>query len=76
MSTTLAIMTVGAVLLAGQQESDIWAIRDIPEPEGVALEVGGILALGGGRVMACTRRGQVWIISSNSFRQLYCSARP
>ena len=63
MSTTLAIMTVGAVLLAGQQESDIWAIRDIPEPEGVALEVGGILALGGGRVMTCTRRGQVWIIS-------------
>ncbi|MCH2161292.1 MAG: hypothetical protein MK085_05410 [Phycisphaerales bacterium] len=64
MNTTLALLLIGAALSGIDQEVDYWTIRDIPEPEGVAHEVGGILALGGGRVMTCTRRGQVWVISN------------
>ena len=55
---TLALVTGIAV----EQEKDFWTIHDVPEPEGIALEVGGILALGNGKVMVCTRRGQVWVI--------------
>jgi glucose/arabinose dehydrogenase len=45
-----------------EKEGDIWTIHDVPEPMGVALEVGGILALGGGDVLVCTRRGKIWRI--------------
>lgn len=57
-----AMLTVAAV--AAGDESDYWRFIDVPEPEGVAHEVGGILPLGGGRVMTSTRRGDVWIIEN------------
>ncbi|MEC8320881.1 MAG: hypothetical protein VX012_05695 [Planctomycetota bacterium] len=63
----MAILFV-ALGLAGHavsaDEEDHWTIRTLPEPEGVVLEVGGLLPLGGGEVMACTRRGEVWVIEN------------
>lgn len=53
-----------AALASSADESDYWTIRTLPEPEGLVLEVGGLLALGGGEVMACTRRGEVWVIQN------------
>ena len=50
--------------VALDQERDFWTIHDVPEPDTIALEVGGILPLGGGKVMVCTRRGQVWVIDN------------
>jgi hypothetical protein len=60
-NTLLATLTL-VTGIAVEQEKDFWTIHDVPEPEGIALEVGGILALGNGKVMVCTRRGQVWVI--------------
>ena len=61
MNICIAI-AIGCLSLSLDQERDFWSIHDVEEPEGIALEVGGILPLGGGKVMACTRRGQVWVI--------------
>ncbi|HEX9795055.1 MAG TPA: hypothetical protein VGC54_13820 [Planctomycetota bacterium] len=43
-------------------ESRYYRIVDVPTPKAVALEVGGLLALGDGSVLASTRRGEVWRI--------------
>lgn len=43
-------------------ESDYYSIVDIPIPEGVSLEVGGMDMLPDGRLAVCTRRGEVWLI--------------
>ena len=43
-------------------ESDYYSIADIPIPEGVSLEVGGMDMLPDGRLAVCTRRGEVWLI--------------
>ena len=45
-------------------ESTYWRLVDVPEPEGVAHEVGAVLPLGGGRIMTATRRGDVWIVEN------------
>ena len=55
----IALTLLGSTL---DQERDFWAIHNVQEPEGVALEVGGIIALGGEEVLACTRRGKIWRI--------------
>jgi glucose/arabinose dehydrogenase len=41
---------------------DDYAIETIALPEHVVLEVGGIELLADGRILACTRRGEVWIV--------------
>jgi len=43
-------------------ESAHYRILTIPVPDGIVLEVGGILCLEPGSVMVCTRRGEVWRI--------------
>lgn len=43
-------------------ESDYYSIIDIPIPEGIILEVGGMDILPDGNMAVCTRRGEVWII--------------
>lgn len=48
------------------KEEDYYKIITVPAPEGVLLEVGGITTLPDGRIMLCTRRGDVWLIENAS----------
>ncbi|MDR9366338.1 MAG: plastocyanin/azurin family copper-binding protein [Balneolaceae bacterium] len=43
-------------------ESDYYSIVDIPIPDDIILEVGGMDLLPDGSLAVCTRRGEVWII--------------
>lgn len=43
-------------------ESDYYQIVDVPIPEDITLEVGGMDLLPDGRLAVCTRRGEVWFI--------------
>ncbi len=45
-------------------EDDFYKLISLPIPEGVLLEVGGLATLPDGSIAACTRRGEVWIISN------------
>ena len=47
-SLAVSVMLSSSALAA--DENDYWTIRTLPEPEGVHLEVGGILPLGGGEI--------------------------
>ncbi|MEM8891032.1 MAG: auracyanin family protein, partial [Bacteroidota bacterium] len=44
------------------QENPHYQIEDLPIPEGIILEVGGLAFMPDGALAACTRRGEVWII--------------
>ncbi len=56
-----SLLTV-AVLSAPPTESDYWRIDTVQAPESIVLEAGGLLPHDDHRIMACTRRGEVWII--------------
>ena len=43
-------------------EADFYRLVDLPAPEEVVLEVGGLIAPGEGVIYAATRRGEVWKI--------------
>lgn len=45
-------------------EEDYYRIVTLPIPEEIKLEVGGLAPLPDGRLAACTRRGEVWLISN------------
>ena len=60
--SAIAAMTCGIATAA--DEGTYWRLVDVPEPEGVAHEVGAVLPLGGGRIMTATRRGDVWIVEN------------
>ncbi len=45
-------------------ESDYYEIVDIPVPDDIILEVGGMDLLPDGSLAVCTRRGEVWIIEN------------
>lgn len=45
-------------------EEDYYRIITLPIPEEIKLEVGGLAPLPDGRLAACTRRGEVWLISN------------
>ncbi|MEA1786184.1 c-type cytochrome [Arenibacter sp. GZD96] len=47
-----------------QTEDDYYRIINIPVPEGMLLEVGGVTTLPDGRMAICTRRGDVWFIEN------------
>lgn len=44
--------------------SDYYEIVDIPIPDDIMLEVGGMDVLPDGNLAVCTRRGEVWIINN------------
>lgn len=46
------------------RESDYYKIVTLPVPEGILLEVGGMATLEDGRVVLCTRRGDVWMVEN------------
>jgi len=45
-------------------EADHYRIVTIPIPKDVVLEVGGLAMRPDGKLLACTRRGEVWLISN------------
>ena len=47
-------------------ESDYYSIIDIPIPDDIQLEVGGMDVLPDGRLAVCTRRGEIWVIDNPS----------
>jgi hypothetical protein len=55
----LALLTQDA---ADSREARYYRIDTARVPAGIELEVGGLLARSDGRVMACTRRGEVFLI--------------
>ena len=64
---TLALSLIHAFTLYAQRpavEEDYYRIVTLPIPETVKLEVGGLAPLPDGRLAACTRRGEVWLISN------------
>src|SRR5215213_4052095 len=48
---------------APEKEDDFYKLITLPIPEGVILEVGGMVTLPDGSIAVCTRRGEVWILS-------------
>lgn len=45
-------------------ESDFYSLSSLPVPEGVILEVGGLVTLPNNSLAVATRRGDVWIIEN------------
>ncbi len=45
-------------------EDDYYRIVTLPIPEDIKLEVGGLAPMPDGRLAACTRRGEVWMVSN------------
>ncbi|GIW90075.1 MAG: hypothetical protein KatS3mg109_0507 [Pirellulaceae bacterium] len=71
MSRVLSAAIIVAALLAGAAEAadpaaeaDYYRIVDVPIPEGVVLEVGGLTLTSTGQLALCTRRGDVYLVDN------------
>lgn len=65
-------MTTGAFAQDGPSENDYYKIVKLPIPEGIVLEVGGLVTLPNGDMAASTRRGEVYIIENpNSSKPVF-----
>ncbi|MGF7216869.1 azurin [Spirosoma lacussanchae] len=72
MKKLITLVTLSLTLLysgaSGQNrpatEGDYYRIITLPIPEDIKLEVGGLAPLPDGRLAACTRRGEVWLIGN------------
>src|SRR5438874_1720562 len=69
----LLVLPSFCLLAAGQQpakprpaspEAKHYQIVTLPVPKDVVLEVGGLVMRPDGKLLACTRRGEVWLISN------------
>lgn len=58
----LCALCISLLPVGDPVESDHYALVDVPIPEGVVLEVGGLLPLADGRLLVCTRRGDLWAL--------------
>ncbi len=56
------LLPLGVQAQESPKEEDFYKIATIPVPEGILLEVGGIVALPNGDMAVSTRRGDVWVI--------------
>ncbi|RIV22481.1 auracyanin family protein [Fibrisoma montanum] len=59
-----ALLFVPAFAQRPATEEDYYRIVTLPIPEDIKLEVGGLAPMPDGRLAACTRRGEVWIIGN------------
>ena len=53
------------------KEEDFYKIITPPIPEGIILEVGGLITLPNGSLALSTRRGEVWIVDNPTSRSPY-----
>lgn len=58
----VTVLLLALALAQGNGEDAYWRRDRIPTPEGIVLEVSGLVATPQGRVLAATRRGEVWWI--------------
>jgi uncharacterized cupredoxin-like copper-binding protein len=67
-TTILMALLMGSIASAQktgvQSEKDFYALKTISIPADIKLEVGGIAVMPDGRIAACTRRGEIWIIQN------------
>jgi uncharacterized cupredoxin-like copper-binding protein len=65
---SIILLLFACVLSAHAQktlsESNYYALKTIPIPEKIKLEVGGLATLPDGRLAASTRRGEIWVIEN------------
>jgi hypothetical protein len=54
------------LLCAAAQADPAYVVEDLPVPSGVVAEIGGVDFAPDGRLVACTRRGDVWTIDVES----------
>ncbi len=47
-----------------QREDEVYRLRDVPIPQDILLEVGGMAFLPNDALAVSTRRGEVWIINN------------
>jgi len=60
---SLLMALCAAGLVPGDpEEGDHYALVDIPIPDDIVLEVGGLLQTEDGRLYVCTRRGDLWVL--------------
>ena len=62
MTGLLTVILMSCLPPVQPTEEDYYRVVTLPTPPGVVLEVGGIAILPDGRPLACTRRGEVWVI--------------
>src|SRR5699024_6141707 len=62
----LAVPTLSLAQSGLPTESDYYKIVDVPIPDDILLEIGGMDVLPDGSLAVCTRRGKVWIIKNPS----------
>ena len=69
----LIILATFPVLKAQEspKEEDFYKIITPPIPEGIILEVGGLITLPNGSLAISTRRGEVWIVDNPTSRTPY-----
>ncbi|GAB4014905.1 plastocyanin/azurin family copper-binding protein [Spirosoma koreense] len=60
----LSLLSTFSLAQRPASEDDYYRLITLPIPEDIKLEVGGLAPLADGRLAACTRRGDVWIISN------------
>jgi hypothetical protein len=49
---------------AGQAEAKYYRMQTVGVPKGIVLEVGGLAFRPDGKLLACTRRGEVWLLEN------------
>lgn len=67
LSILLVALSLNSAFAQSQRpvtEDDYYRIVTLPIPEEIKLEVGGLAPMPDGRLAACTRRGEVWMISN------------
>ncbi len=64
--TAAGLMPVQADTTITVNESDYYIIRNVPAPDGVILEVGGLALKPNGKLAVATRRGEIWSIGNPS----------
>lgn len=64
MKYLLFALSAFALLAADPTEADYYTITPIPAPEGVEFEVSGIELLPDGKIAACSRRGDLYLIDN------------
>ncbi len=69
-STLFAILMalVPCLTFAADAPKESYKITQIPGPENTPLEVGGMDWMPDGRLMVCTRRGEVWSLSGSQWK--------
>ncbi len=60
------MLPIQADTLISVNESDYYTIREVPAPNGVILEVGGLALKPNGKLAVATRRGEIWTIGNPS----------